>query len=163
MYRLHASPHLTQKNLAVGILVLSLIAGIVGAVLLFQNFQTQKTREAQRKLLVPPEKAGLTKEMYEQQVSQLSEKGTVITMGPECDMSPLILRLTTGDSLQVHNTDGVEHVIAFEDENFFAVSAGDTRNINITTVFGKKEGIYRYRCGESTHNENVGILYITPE
>lgn len=120
----------------------------------------QESLDVYKKLLTPPQELGITEEEYLAQVASLSEVTNTITMGEGCLMNPLIVQIKEDSVLKVKNEASIDHVIAFEDQNFFAVSAGDTREINATQVFGKGEGIYRYRCGDQSQEVNVGIMYI---
>lgn len=117
-------------------------------------------RESQRKLLSTPLKLGMTDEVYAAEVARLAVEADTISIGAECSMDPLIIKMKEGSILKIDNKDSAEHMLAFEDQNFFAVSAGFVREINITEVFGKGEGIYRYRCGDRSLEETVGIMYV---
>ena len=130
---------------------------------LLEAEQARQQRELQKQLLVSPTELNVPEEQYNERVNQLSEEGDTITMGTNCAMDPLILKLKTGSELKLQNNDSVEHFIVFEDSNFFSVSANDTRSINITETFGKSDGIYRYRCGEREDSSNVGIMYIVSQ
>lgn len=122
--------------------------------------QNAERRVAQQRLLVSPEQLGLTPEAYAEEVARLAAESDTITVGAECSMDPLIIKMKEASVLKIDNKDSVEHVLAFEDQNFFAVSSGRTREINITQVFKKGEGIYRYRCGDRSPEIAVGIMYV---
>lgn len=117
-------------------------------------------RQAQQKLLIAPEKAGMTKEDYAAEVAALAIEVDTITVMAGCTMDPMIIKMKEGSVLKLNNQDVSEHTLAFEDQNFFGIAPGLTREINITQVFGKNEGIYRYRCGDLSQDQNVGIMYI---
>ena len=122
--------------------------------------QNAGRRAAQQRLLVSPEQLNLTPEAYAAEVAQLAVESDTITMSADCSMDPLIIKMKEDSVLKIDNRDSVEHVLAFEDQNFFAVSSGRTRDINITEVFQKGEGIYRYRCGDRSQEIAVGIMYV---
>lgn len=120
----------------------------------------ERMRAEQRRLFDTPAILGLTPEEYAAEVERLAVESDTVTVGPECVMDPLIIKMKEGSVLKIDNKDSVEHVLAFEDQNFFGVSSGFVREINITEVFGKGEGIYRYRCGDRSLEEAVGIMYV---
>lgn len=122
--------------------------------------QKAELRLAQQRLLVSPEQLNLTPEAYAAEVTKLAVESDTITMSADCNMDPLIIKMKEDSVLKIDNRDSVEHVLAFEDQNFFAVSSGRTRDINITEVFQKGEGIYRYRCGDRSQEIAVGIMYV---
>ena len=107
-------------------------------------------------LLTPPRDAIA----YQTKIAEVAVEAEAITLGTNCDVHPLVIKVKTG-VIKVRNTDSIEHVIAFEDENFFAVSAGGEREISTATL-NKGPGIFRYRCGEQREGKNVGVLYIAP-
>ncbi len=117
-------------------------------------------RQAQQKLLIAPGESGMNPAEYAAEVAHLAVESNTITVMADCSMNPLIIKMGEGSVLKLNNQDVSEHVFVFEDENFFAVPAGQVREINITQVFGKGEGIYRYRCGDRAQAENVGIMYL---
>lgn len=117
-------------------------------------------RQAQQKLLIAPGESGINPGEYADEVAHLAVESNTITVTADCSMDPLIIKMREGSVLKLNNQDVSEHVFVFEDENFFAVPAGQVREINITQVFGKGEGIYRYRCGDHSRAENVGIMYL---
>ncbi len=125
---------------------------------------TQDVVSAERALLTPPDRSNQAAvATYEEQVKELAVPSETLTVGEGCVMSPLIIRLPENSVLKIDNKDSKVHTIAFEDQNFFNVSAGKVREINITEVFGKREGIYRYRCNDQSLEENVGVMYIAQE
>ncbi len=81
-----------------------------------------------------------------------------------CVVSPLVLRIPEGAPIAVQNNDSVPHAIAFEgdaDAKFlFGVPAGLSLDFN-PSAFGKRAGIYRYRCAAGAEEKNAGVLYIT--
>ncbi len=112
-------------------------------------------------LLTPPDRSNQAAvSAYEKQVKALAVQSETLTVGEGCAMSPLIIRLPENSVLKIDNKDSKVHTIAFEDQNFFNVSAGKVRELNITEVFGKGEGIYRYRCNDQSLSKNVGVMYI---
>ena len=104
----------------------------------------------------PEEKAN-----YAERVKNEAKRADVLTIGVKCEMNPLVLKLKEGEMLKLKNTDIVVHTVAFEDQSFFTVSPGRDRSIDLAAVFGKGEGIYRYRCNDVSFDDNVGVLYIT--
>lgn len=120
----------------------------------------ERMKAEQRRLFDTPATLGLTAEEYATKVEQLAVESDMIVISTECAMDPLIIKMKEGSILKIDNKDSTEHMLAFEDQNFFAVSSGFVREINITEVFGKGEGIYRYRCGNRSLEEAVGIMYV---
>jgi plastocyanin len=117
--------------------------------------------EAQKKLLIAPDTTNTEAvATYTTAVAANSVESDTIVVNTACVMSPLIIKMKEGAQLTIENRDTTEHVLAFEDQNFFAVSGGQVRTINITDVFGKGAGIYRYRCGDISKEQNVGIMYV---
>jgi hypothetical protein len=98
---------------------------------------------------------------YSAQVAELAVESDTITISGACTMDPLIINMKNNSTLKIINTDTTDHTIAFEDQNFFNVSAGQTREINIASIFGKTAGTYRYRCNDISLEANVGIMYVT--
>jgi plastocyanin len=98
---------------------------------------------------------------YFAQVAELAVESDTITISGACAMDPLIINMKDNSTLKITNTDAKDHTIAFEDQNFFNVSAGQTREINIAATFGKTAGTYRYRCNDISLEANVGIMYVT--
>lgn len=137
--------------LAVGVLVL--VAAVLFAVLLLSSLK-------QKILDGPPQNASPTEVVkYNTLVKDKAISTNELTIGINCKMNPLVLEITTTDVLTIRNDDSIQHVISFEDQNFFTVSANDSRELTLERI-GKKPGIYRYRCGDMNEEENVGVLYI---
>lgn len=118
----------------------------------------EKTELQAQNLLDAPDKVGLSYEEYEGEVQRLAIKADTIVLNSACNMEPLIIEISKNGMLTIDNRDSAEHMLVFEDENFFTVTAGSKREINITEAFGKGEGIYRYRCGDQ--QKTVGIMYV---
>lgn len=112
-------------------------------------------------LLTAPDDNSQSQETYVQAIESVAVATDTITLTEGCTMSPLIVRLPENSVLNIHNTDTTEHTIAFEDQNFFNVSPGQMRAINLTETFGKKIGIYRYKCNDISLERNVGIMYVS--
>jgi plastocyanin len=129
-----------------------------------ENTETTVEKFDARLLLNAPDTANSESvERYESQVKENAVSTDTITVGAGCSMDPLIVRLPENSVLKLNNVDATEHTIAFEDQNFFNVSASSTREINITEVFGKGAGIYRYRCNDQSLEEAVGVFYIVAQ
>lgn len=112
-----------------------------------------------RTLLVPPE--GEKTADYEAQVAMHATVSDTITISDGCAMDPLIIELKANSTLKIENKDTTEHTIAFEDQNFFNVSPGQTRELNVSETFNKGAGIYRYRCNDLSLEKSVGVMYLT--
>ena len=153
-----------SRKRQISILILVLIAvGIICAVIygVYKYRAPSLQTNDSEVLLLKPEVTNLTEEQYKEKAIAAAEESYAITMSANCAVDPLVIKVKTGAVLRLTNNDSVEHVMAFEDENFFAVSPGQTREIDTTTL-QKNEGVYRYRCGEQTEGKNVGVLYISP-
>lgn len=101
-----------------------------------------------------------TEAVYKERIKELAKATNILTVGKQCSMDPLVIELTLGEDLTIQNTDTVLHTVAFEDGNFFSVSPGKDRTINIEQTFGKSAGIYRYGCNDISFEENVGVMYV---
>lgn len=124
---------------------------------LSENAPTAEITEAERELLLTGD---IEDHVYINTVSKVATNVETLEIGEGCVMSPLVLRLSLNTPLTIENKDTQNHVIAFEDENFFSVTAGRSRVIDLHR-FGKEEGVYKYRCGDVSREEAVGVLYIT--
>jgi len=100
---------------------------------------------------------------YDNLLNKVAVSTTELKIGKNCDMDPLVMKFKNGDKLSIINNDNIDHIVAFENQNFFSVSSGDTREIDINEVFGLKDGIFRYRCSDVSSEANVGIFYITTQ
>jgi hypothetical protein len=135
----------------------------------YQNEDTPQVSVVENKidvrtLLVPPDTSSPEAlALYEAHVADNAVVSDTISLDAGCAMSPLIVRLPENSILKIDNRDAVEHTLAFEDQNFFNVSAGQIREINITEVFGKGSGIYRYRCNNISLESAVGIMYVVAQ
>jgi len=109
-------------------------------------------------LLIPPTTDAA---VYEQKVQQYAVQSDTITVSEHCVMNPLVVKLPQNSVLKIDNRDTTTHTVAFEDQNFFNVEAGQTRELNITETFGKGAGIYRYKCNDISLEDNVGVMYVT--
>jgi plastocyanin len=118
------------------------------------------TGEDQHTVLIPPAPTPEGALQYQAVVEKLAVESGTLEVGPACAMSPLVLKLREGNTLAVHNGDTVDHTIAFEDQNFFAVSAQQTRTIDLKTVLSRVAGTYRYRCSDIASSTNVGVVYV---
>ncbi len=99
-------------------------------------------------------------EKYVALVEVYAVESDSITIHEKCAMEPLIIKMKENSTLKIENEDAVEHTIAFEDQNFFNVSSAQVREVNISEVFGKGEGVYRYRCNDLSLQDNVGVMYV---
>lgn len=161
-----------RKIISIAVIVGIVLVGIAFLFLIFskgepvpegptsEEIAKAKTLAEQKRLLATPEALSMTPDTYASEVARLSVETDTIFMGTECSIDPLIIKMKEGSILKIDNKDSVEHVLAFEDQNFFAVAGGQVREINITEVFGKGEGIYRYRCGDISQEVTVGIMYV---
>jgi plastocyanin len=109
-------------------------------------------------VLTPP--TSETEKEYRAAVAQAAVESNKLVIGLNCAMSPLVLKLRRGATLTVINDDSINHTIAFENQNFFSVSAWKSRDIAITEIFPLDVGIYRYRCSDQATTTNVGVMYI---
>lgn len=155
------------KNALVRIVAIAAAAGVFWYIYTHSNLisrnQTEDNsnttdRQAQERLLVAPEATGLSSEDYAAQVERYAIEADTIALTSGCTMDPLIIKMNEKNTLKLDNRDNSEHMIVFEDQNFFTVAPNTVREINITEAFGKGQGIYRYRCGDQ--EKTVGILYV---
>lgn len=115
-------------------------------------------------LLIPPNtQDSAAVAAYSEAVEEFAVPADTIVVTEKCTMSPLVIKLPENSTLRIENQDSVPHTIAFEDQNFFTVSAGKTREINVLEVFKKPAGVYRYRCNDLSTSANVGVMYIVAE
>ncbi len=118
--------------------------------------------EDRRIVLVPPPKnTSEDRAAYRAVVERVAKEADTLLIGEQCVMEPLVLRLTEGALLAIKNTDATEHMIAFEDGTSFVLAPGYRKELNITDIFGKSAGIYRYSCDDLSKDENVGVLFVT--
>jgi plastocyanin len=156
------SPNNTQSSRAFLILAVLGIFLSVG-VIVYSGFSPERVGdESQQALLIPPP-ADASPEVlaaYEAKVKLFAKESSTLRVGVECAIDPLALKFKAGRELNITNNDTKEHTVAFEDQNFFNVSPGATRVINITKTFTKGAGIYRYRCSDLSLTANVGLMYV---
>ena len=164
---LHPKPAGHKKTTALRIVLFVLAVGVFWYIYTYSDLISKRTadddsqlseRKAQEQLLVAPESAGMSAEQYAAEVERYATEADTITLAAGCAMEPLILKMNEKKTLKLDNRDTSEHMIVFEDQNFFTVAPNTVREINITEAFGKGQGIYRYRCGEQ--EKAVGILYV---
>lgn len=98
---------------------------------------------------------------YKNLIEKYAQETQALTIGQNCQMDPLVIKFKGDSTLVIANNDSKEHVISFENQNFFGVSAGDKRKINIKQTFGLTEGVWRYRCGDLSSEQNVGVMYLS--
>lgn len=127
--------------LVVGVIIIGLI--FIGGIRLPATVPNMQDENA---VLVPPRNGADAQAAYQSLVEKLAQTSSTLEINVGCTMTPLVIKLTEGSMLAVHNKDTKSHVIAFEDQNFFSVSASQTREINLKDVLSRVAGTYRYRC-----------------
>ena len=139
-----------------------ILIGVVSIIVLVLGYILFNNQSSNRAVLTAPAADATSEEQAEYVVSvkRLAEAAAVLEIGEGCTMTPLVLKLAEGETLTIQNNDATAHTIAFEDQNFFSVSPGRSREIDLMAIFGKGEGIYRYRCSDVDRENNVGVLYI---
>jgi plastocyanin len=148
------STYLNKKTTALLFILLALLAYV-----LLNNRSLPVTEETPI-VLTPPQATPEAAVQYQAAVEKLAVESETLEVGTACTMSPLVLKLKEGNTLAVHNGDTVDHTIAFEDQNFFSVSAQQTRSIDLKTVLSRIAGTYRYRCSDIASSTNVGVVYV---
>ena len=115
-------------------------------------------------LLVPPVNNDVDSiNAYTMSVEKASVATSTLRLGTNCEMNPLILRMTASSTLTVVNEDTVEHTIAFEGRDAFWVPKMGETTVNLAIDFKRGSGTYRYRCNDVDLDKNVGILYVVTE
>lgn len=158
--------NVNKKYFIFSILVAVVAVALIGIILYrspvtpFFDIATEaEISDAEKAIVLTPPGAEDTA-AYTETVLRLAQESDTLTIGANCAMEPLVLRLREGAVLNIVNNDTSEHTIAFEDQNFFNVSAGGRRAINITEMFQRGEGVYRYRCNDISLDQNVGVMSI---
>lgn len=126
------------------------------------SIASQAITPIEQSVLLAPPKTPTEEGSYDTLVQKYAQEAQVLDVGAECAVSPLVLKLKSDALLTIRNNDTVSHMIAFEDQNAFSVSVGQTRTLSLQEMFQKGAGTYRYRCGDKMGTGNVGVLYIVP-
>lgn len=96
-------------------------------------------------------------------VNKYVQNSQNLTIGEKCKMDPLVIKFKGDSILTIENKDLIMHTIAFENQNFFTVSPGEKREININETFKMNEGVLHYKCPDISQDNNVGVMYITAQ
>ncbi len=97
---------------------------------------------------------------YQSLVERMAQPSPALAIGPNCTMTPLVLKLPQDASLTITNTDTVPHTVAFEDGGLFYLAPDYEKEIILASALSKAAGIHRYRCDDISKTENVGVVYI---
>lgn len=153
---------------------LKIFLGIMVAVfmigLFFYLYFVANKKDIRKEPLVPSEQeqavilnqpsAG-TEAEYSKLIEKYASSTQTLNIGQNCQMNPLVIKFKGDSTLVIANNDSVKHVISFENRNFFSVSPGDKREINIQKTYGFDPGAWRYRCGDLASDRNVGVMYLS--
>ncbi len=97
---------------------------------------------------------------YQSLVERIAEPSPTLAIGPNCAMTPLVLKLQKDASIKITNTDTIPHTVAFEDGGLFYLAPDYEKEIALASALSKTAGIHRYRCDDISKTENVGVVYI---
>jgi hypothetical protein len=156
-----------SKNQTIGIIIIIFILSLA---IVFWVYNPHLAREVKDKIVNPneQEKATLLSEPavqagdeYQALVEKYARDTQNLTIGPNCQMDPLVIKFKGDATLVITNNDSLEHTISFANQNFFNISPNGKREINIQETFGLNEGIWRYRCGDLNAEQNVGVMHLT--
>lgn len=140
---------------------IAIIAVLIIGAFLFTQFGDGRSEVEKQVLTAPDVTDTVAVQEYEETIAEVAVKTSTLEVGTRCEMTPLVIEISEGVPLTIKNNDSVSHTITFEDQSFFSVSGGRSREINIMEIFGKGEGTYRYRCNDVSSDENVGVMYVT--
>jgi hypothetical protein len=119
------------------------------------------SKEVQAKALnTPLATDGRAKMEYEKLIREIAFESQVLEIGSNCEMKPLVIKFRENDVLKITNSDSVQHTIAFENKNFFAIRSQATIEINLKNKFNLEKGILHYRCTDISSSESVGVMYM---
>jgi uncharacterized membrane protein YvbJ len=162
-----------SKNQTIGIIIVIFILSLM---IVFWVCNPQLAREVkevkevkeeiinpseQEKTTLLSEPAVQAGDDYQTLVEKYARDTQNLTIGPNCQMDPLVIKFNGNATLVITNSDSLEHTISFENQNFLNVSPNGKREINIQETFGIGEGIWRYRCGDLNAEQNVGVMYLS--
>jgi len=119
---------------------------------------TTPTDEERSAVLTPPASENLAE--YEATVERLAKESSMLTIGANCVMDPLALKLAKEATITLENIDTVPHTVAFENGGIFVLAPNYKKELKIADAFSKGVGTHRYRCDDISHTENVGALYV---
>lgn len=112
-------------------------------------------------LLVAPEPG--EGEEYNKRVAEFAKEDRILSIGKDCSIEPLILKLGTNSIISIENGDNVGHSILFEhqtgDDLSFSLPSRSVLDFT-PRAFGLSKGTYRYRCDSTGVNVNNGVMYV---
>jgi len=148
-----------EKNTFNPKIILGVLVVVIVVLVAYFIFSGGALTEEEKNIVLTPPQTG-EEEAYNNLVKKHAVSSPVLTIGPNCEMDPLIIEITTEQELTIKNTDSIIHIVSFEDQNAFSVSPGRERTINIKQTFSRNADAYRYRCNNISMEENVGVMYV---
>ena len=155
-----------MHGILLGILLGILIMLLVPYLLSFDKLDEHADDEKEiifdpQSLLVSPDPSNL--DYYTQKVIELAEEDNILSIGENCDMSPMILKSNVNSQILIENNDSAGRGLVFENQKkdalTFSLPPKSMMDFS-PRVFGLSKGIYRYQCDQAKGGENDGILYI---
>lgn len=153
--------NVNKKYLAFSILAIAVVVFVAYLLPPQATNTTDKTAEIEAAktivLVAPPADSTA----YDAAVARLAKESDTLTIGVNCTMEPLVIKLTEDTSITLENIDTIPHTVAFEDGGIFVLAPNYKKAINLSTAFAKTGGVHRYRCDDLSSTANVGVLSIT--
>ncbi|MDO8520911.1 MAG: hypothetical protein Q7S52_02250 [bacterium] len=153
--------NITQKQLIIGGVAVAALALLT--YLFVGNYRlniAKEQKQEQQAVLVAPGNTPDEAKSYWALVEKLAKESSTLTIGANCVMDPLVLKLGEGASVTLENIDTIPHKVAFEDGDTFILAPEYKKQIKLADAFSKTAGAHRYRCDDISTDKNVGVLYV---
>lgn len=129
------------------------------------SFDFKPLSADERAALNPPDGPDATegeRQAHFDLVARTAVPSEELSIGPNCAVSPAVLRTKQGGEIQLRNYDTVPHLIVFNETSSFSVPA--KKSISIPVTFGADSGatgVFGYGCDMSNGGGAVGMWFVT--